>query len=225
MIDWQQVDTVLLDMDGTLLDLHFDNYFWLQHIPERYAAQHDLTPDAAREALLSQYRQQEGSLNWYCLDFWSRALNLDILSLKREIEHKIQFRPRVKDFLKAVKGEGKSLMIVTNAHQDSIALKLEKTQLHHWVDGVLCSHDFRYPKEHPEFWHALQAGHPFDPQRTLFIDDSLPVLRAARDYGIRYLLSIAQPDSQQPSRTTAEFTGLDCFSQITPQTRAPHDRD
>ena len=26
MINWQQIDTVFLDMDGTLLDLHFDNY-------------------------------------------------------------------------------------------------------------------------------------------------------------------------------------------------------
>ena len=27
MIDWTSIDTVLLDMDGTLLDLHYDNAF------------------------------------------------------------------------------------------------------------------------------------------------------------------------------------------------------
>lgn len=33
-IAWQEVDTVLLDMDGTLTDLAFDNYFWQTLVPE-----------------------------------------------------------------------------------------------------------------------------------------------------------------------------------------------
>ena len=37
-VDWESVDTVLLDMDGTILDLRFDNWFWLELIPRRYAA-------------------------------------------------------------------------------------------------------------------------------------------------------------------------------------------
>lgn len=41
-IDWQAVDTVLLDMDGTLLDLAFDNYFWQKLVPETYGEQQDL---------------------------------------------------------------------------------------------------------------------------------------------------------------------------------------
>ena len=37
-IAWQEVDTVLLDMDGTLLDLAFDNYFWQTLVPETWGA-------------------------------------------------------------------------------------------------------------------------------------------------------------------------------------------
>ena len=36
--DWRAIDTVLLDMDGTLLDLRFDNYFWLELVPRKYGA-------------------------------------------------------------------------------------------------------------------------------------------------------------------------------------------
>ena len=37
MIDWNAINTVLLDMDGTILDLHFDNYFWKEYVPQKYA--------------------------------------------------------------------------------------------------------------------------------------------------------------------------------------------
>ena len=42
MINWHDIDTVLLDLDGTLLDLHFDNYFWCQHLPLCYARRHGI---------------------------------------------------------------------------------------------------------------------------------------------------------------------------------------
>lgn len=43
-IAWQDVDTVLLDMDGTLLDLAFDNYFWQKLVPETYGAKQGISP-------------------------------------------------------------------------------------------------------------------------------------------------------------------------------------
>ena len=48
-IAWQDVDTVLLDMDGTLLDLAFDNYFWQKLVPETWGAKNGVTPQEAME--------------------------------------------------------------------------------------------------------------------------------------------------------------------------------
>lgn len=214
MVDWNQIDTVLLDMDGTLLDLHFDNYFWLEHVPQRYAEIHNVHRDQAEEKLLQQFEEHQGSLNWYCLDYWSETLQLDIPELKREIQHKIQFRPQVTDFLAQLQRSNKRTWIVTNAHRESINLKLKKTALDQWVDQVLCSHDYQLPKENPEFWNQLHRHQPFDKESTLLIDDSLPVLRSAKQHGIRYLLTILQPDSQQPRRTLDEFPGVDEFADI-----------
>ncbi|HEY5717735.1 MAG TPA: haloacid dehalogenase-like hydrolase, partial [Motiliproteus sp.] len=133
MLDWNAIDTVLLDMDGTLLDLHFDSYFWLQHLPARYAAIHGVAPDLARQQLLERIMKEQGSLNWYCVDYWSRELQVDIAALKHEVADKVAFRPQVQDFLHALRKAGKRAVIVTNAHRKSLGLKLERTGLDRYV--------------------------------------------------------------------------------------------
>jgi len=216
MLDWNQIDTVLLDMDGTLLDLHFDTYFWLTHVPQKFAEKNDLSVDEAYREILTRVKAHEGTLNFYCLDFWSDNLQLDIANLKNDVSHKIAYRPQVINFLKQVRDHNKRSVIVTNAHRDSLNLKLDKTDLHEYVDAIFCSHDFSLPKESPDFWRSFQQQEPFQPSRTLLIDDSLPVLRSAQKFGIAHLLTITQPDSQQAPRDCDEFLSLDDFADILP---------
>ncbi|WP_372737518.1 GMP/IMP nucleotidase [Neptunomonas sp.] len=215
-LDWSNIDTVLLDMDGTLLDLHFDSYFWLEHLPTRYADIHQMDAQAARDWLHTRIMQEQGTLNWYCLDYWSRELNVDIVALKKEVADRIAFRPHVQDFLQKVREASLRAVIVTNAHRGSLSLKLDKTDLADRVDAIVCSHDFGLPKEDPAFWVKLQKVEPFNPQRTLLIDDSLSVLASAQAYGIRYLLAISQPDSQNPAREIDEFGAVEHFNELEP---------
>lgn len=214
MLDWQAIDTVLLDMDGTLLDLHFDSHFWLELLPERYARHHGLELERARAWLHERIRREQGALSWYCLDYWTEQLGLPIARLKREVMDRIGFRPGAREFLRAVRASGRRTVIVTNAHRDSLALKVEVTAIDTLVDLVICAHDFGYPKEEQAFWQALQAVEPFNPARTLLVDDSLPVLASARRYGIAHLLSIRQPDSTQPPRQIDEFDATNDFSEV-----------
>jgi putative hydrolase of the HAD superfamily len=216
MIDWSQIEQVFLDMDGTLLDLHFDNYFWLEHVPRRYAEARGVSLPAAKRELTSRYRDIEGTLQWYCLDHWSRELGLDIALLKQEVDHLIAVHPHVIDFLHALRLAGKRIVLVTNAHQKSLGLKLDRTRLGGQLDAVVCAHDLRYPKEDPVFWQRLHQVQPFDPGRTLFVDDSAPVLAAARDYGIRWLLRVLRPDTQGPVREAGGFPAIHDFSEIMP---------
>lgn len=216
MIAWEHIDTVLLDMDGTLLDLHFDNYFWLHHVPQRYADKHGLTVEAAKEAVYPRFRAAEGTLNWYCVDHWTRELELDIAVLKEEVEHLIAVHPHVPDFLAAVRATGRRLVLVTNAHGKAVALKFRKTRLGDHFDSVVCAHDLGLPKEHLPFWGKLREIEPFARERTLLIDDSLPVLRAARDYGIAHLLAVRNPDSKGPAKDNGEFRAIASFLEIMP---------
>ena len=214
MIDWYAIDTLLLDMDGTLLDLHFDNHFWQAHVPLRYAESKGLTKEAAREELMARYHARAGTLAWYSVDFWETELELDIMALKEEVAHLIAIHPAVVDFLTAMRRAGKRLVLATNAHHKSLTLKMARTGLEPHFDAIVSSHAIGHAKEEQAFWQALQAIEPFDPQRTVLIDDSLPVLDAARRFGIRHLIAIRQPDTRQPVKDTRDYPAIDSFAEL-----------
>ncbi|KKJ97380.1 MULTISPECIES: GMP/IMP nucleotidase [Stutzerimonas stutzeri subgroup] len=210
-LPWSDIDTVLLDMDGTLLDLHFDNHFWLELLPQRYAELHGISRAMAELELAPLFNEHVGKLTWYCLDYWTRELNLPIRDMKREIAELIALRPNADEFLAALRQTGKRVVLITNAHRDSLSLKLEKIELAPWFDRLISSHDYGYPKEEPQFWHALRQDLEFEPARALFIDDSLPILRSAQRFGIAHLLAVREPDSRSAPKDTEEFAAVDDY--------------
>jgi putative hydrolase of the HAD superfamily len=215
-LPWDRIDTVLLDMDGTILDLHFDNYFWLTFLPEVYARKHQLPVAEAKQQLVQRFDAIRGTLNWYCLDYWSDTLQLDIVALKQQIAHKVAFRPQAEAFLQFLNREKKQVFLVTNAHPKSLEIKLLNGQFHHYFDDLISSHQLAAPKEDPLFWLRLQQRLGFDKSSTLFIDDSVSILHAAAEFGIGFVMGIAQPDSTQPSRQLAHFYCIEHFSDIMP---------
>lgn len=216
MLDWSTIDTVLLDMDGTLLDLHFDNHFWQTHLPRRYAEARGLPLESGREELMSRYHARAGTLEWYSVDFWEAELALDIMRFKEEVAHLIDVHPYVTDFLAALRLAGKRIVLATNAHRKSLALKMARTGLTPHFDALITSHELGAAKEKQAFWDRLRAVEPFDPARTVLVDDSLPVLDSARRYGIAQLVAVKRPDTRQPEKHTGDYPAIDDFSQLMP---------
>ena len=203
-------------MDGTLLDLHFDNYFWQIHVPEHYGQKHGLSLDESKTILYPRFAAQQGSLNWYCLDYWSKDLGLDIVQLKHNIQERIAIRADALAFLQALAASDKQVWLVTNAHPQALALKLNKTLISHYFDHIISSHQFGKPKEDLQFWHDLQNYAHFAPEQTLFIDDSESVLKTAAQFGIKHILSIKHPDSQTVQHRQSQFPMLEHFKDILP---------
>jgi len=217
MVDWHSLENVFLDMDGTLLDLHFDNHFWLEHLPRRYAEHNNLTPQQARDLIVPMIMSERGSLNWYCTDYWSNRLSLDITGLKAEVGERIGYRPHVIDFLAALRSQGLRSVIVTNCHPDPLHLKLERTGLAKLVDGIVSSHELGKPKEDSSFWADLEQREPFQREATLMVDDSFPVLESARRAGIGQCLAILAPDSQRiPNERHSDIPSIHHFDEVTP---------
>lgn len=215
--DWSQIDTVLLDMDGTILDLKFDHTFWLELVPASYAAANALSVEAAKARLGALYKATEGTLDWYCVDYWSRTLALDVAALKHEVREQVEWLPRAEGFVRRVRQHGKRLALVTNAHPATLAVKNAQLDFRGHFDAVYSSHPFGAPKESREFWDALQLEEKFDRARTLFVDDSLSVLRAARAHGVRWIFCIARPDSSRPRRAQSEFPSVDAIHELMPE--------
>lgn len=216
MINWSQIDTVLLDMDGTLLDLHFDNHYWLEVVPKQLAIRDQVSFETAQQALFDLYKQVEGQIEWYCLDYWQEKLQLPIMELKRDIEHLISIRDDVPEFLTALKKAGKHLILLTNAHPDSLSLKIERTQLDQYLDKLVSTHEYGVSKESQKLWHAVEADLGFDKARTLFVDDSLTVLASAKQFGIKHLLAVANPDSKQANKEITEYDSITDYRTLLP---------
>lgn len=212
---WPEIDTVLLDMDGTLLDKHFDDYFWEQYVPEHYSLIHDISVARAREELLATYQRVENTLAWTDLDYWSRELGLDIPELKVRVDNLIAVHPYVVDFLRYVKEElGKQLYLVTNAHSKTLDIKLAKTAIGGWFDRLICAGEVGLAKEDPGFWPRLREILPHDEARTMLADDTEKVLISAQKGGIKHLVFVARPSSKKPVRYSSRFPSIVYFKEL-----------
>ncbi len=213
---WGQIEYVLLDMDGTLLDKHFDDYFWETLVPETYAAKRNLEIQQARQELLAKYKSREGTLEWTDLDFWSEELDLDIPALKIQVDHLIAVHPYVLEFIEYCQKLNKKIYLVTNAHSKTLEIKMAKTALRGHFDGIICSQQIGVAKEEAVFWDGLKAHIPYDPAKTLLADDTEEVLRSAEQAGIKYLVYVAKPSSKAPYRSSDRFHSITYFKELIP---------
>jgi HAD superfamily hydrolase (TIGR01509 family) len=211
---FHDIEYVLLDMDGTLLDKYFDDYFWEHLVPEKYAEIHDITFGRAKEELMKKYKVHEGTLNWTDLDFWSNQLKIDIPAMKEQIKHLIEVHPHVENFLRMLGKEKKKVFLVTNAHYKSIDLKFKKTLIGKYFDAVLTSFDAGYPKEDIKFWEVAEKRLGFDKGKTLFVDDTEEILKAAKKFGIKYILYKARANSKVKPGRSNDFMHIIDFDEL-----------
>jgi putative hydrolase of the HAD superfamily len=214
MRDWRRFDKILLDMDGTILDLAYDNYFWQELVPRCLARERNAELADTRRELFAHFARKQGSLDWYCLDYWSAELSLDLRALKSASSHRVRYLPGAVDYLGRLKATGKRVALVTNAHAHTLEVKKGVAGLARWIDTFVSSHEFGVPKESGTFWAGARQRLGFDPATTLFIDDSLPVLDAAVEAGIAGVLAVTRPDTRQPARVVERHAAIEALAEL-----------
>lgn len=214
-LNWDNISSVFLDMDGTLLDLHFDNHFWCDYLPQKYAENKQISLQQADAVLAKMYQEKAGTLDWYSLDYWEQTLEMDIVSLKQTVTHKIAVRTQAEAFLRFLQQQTTiRKILLTNAHPKTVSLKFDHVNIEPFFDRIITSHDIGLAKETKGFWDKLVDTEPFEPNRSLFIDDNLNVLNEAKAHGIAHLFAIHQPDSQKAPEKTSPYTAIQCFTQL-----------
>lgn len=211
---WDEIDTIILDMDGTLLDLHFDQEVWNRVLPERFARSAGCSLDEAKAEVAERLEASRGTLAWYRLDHWTERLGIDIGELEAELAHLIQPRPGAIEFLRTVAESRYRVVLATNAQPSSLQRKLDITGIDRYFDVIGCSHHYGTCKEDPAFWPAFTRDLAIEPSSAMLIDDNHAVLKAAADFGIAYVYGVRAPSTRGPELASAEFHCIDAFSDL-----------
>ena len=212
--DWSAIDTVLLDLDGTLLDQAYDNHIWRDLVPQRFALSRGLDLHAAYSEIASRFAERSGTLDWYCIDYWSRTLGIDIGALHREVRSHVAWLPGAREFLVRMRASGKRLVLLTNSHPIALAVKHEESGVLDYLDAAVTSHDFGAPKEHAQFWTAALERFEYDPSRSLFADDNSKMLEAARSAGVRWIYGIRHWDTKGSRREHVDHPAVDSVADL-----------
>ena len=212
--DWANIDTVLLDLDGTLLDQAYDNYIWRDLVPQRFAVAHSLDLHAAYAEIARLFAERSGTLDWYCIEYWSRTLGIDIGALHREVRSHVAWLPGAREFLVRMRASGKRLVLLTNSHPIALAVKHEQSGVLDYLDAAVTSHDFGAPKEDARFWSAALHRFGYDPLRSLFADDNSKMLDAARAAGIRWIYGVRHWDTRGSRREHVDHAAVDAVMDL-----------
>lgn len=214
MLNWNAIDTVLFDLDGTLIDLHLDAYFWTELVPKVYAEKYQLSAYESQQQLHRLYKEIEHSMQWYDVDHWAVQLQLPIRDMLRKHAMNTQVRSGVYPLLRRLREMGKQLIILTDSHPFSMQVKMDNCELSDYFDHLVSSHQFQKPKMHSELWHILYQTYQLNPNRTLLLDDLETVLDQAKQNGLAYTIGIEKPHSQMPTKTFLRHRSIDHFKRL-----------
>jgi putative hydrolase of the HAD superfamily len=212
--DWESIDTVCLDLDGTLLDQAYDNHIWRDLVPQRFAVQNELEMNAAYAEISRRFAERSGTLDWYCIDYWSRNLGIDIGALHREVRSHVAWLPGAREFLARMRTAGKRLLLLTNSHPKALVVKHEETGVLALMDASVSSHEYGHPKEDARFWEAAIARLHFDPRRSLFVDDNAKMLAAASAAGMRWVYGVRHWDTRGSRREHPDHPSVDSVADL-----------
>ena len=209
---WNSIETFFLDMDGTLLDLAYDNYFWHEHIPALYSKKNGITIQEGTHIFEELYKNKQGTMEWYSISYWSKVLKIDLQLEILKTRNQIKVFDGTIDLLRKLKKHKIKIYLLTNCPREMLDIKMTQTKLWGYFDKIISSEDCGYIKESNEFWSYLNKNIEYNTRTTVFIDDNQNVLRYSKKNGIQNIYCIDFPDSKKDRQIINGYQSIENIS-------------
>ena len=183
--------TVLLDLDGTLIDslrLILDSY-------HHTLARHGLPPRTDEEWLkgvgtpltvqLAEWRDEIGTIEAMIATY--RDYNL------KHHDRMVTVYPGVLEAVREIKAAGLQTGLVTSKNRQGALRGLQLVGLEALMDVLVCADEVTNPKPHPEPVEKAVALLGADPATTVYVGDSVHDIHSGRAAGVRTAAALWGP--------------------------------
>ena len=201
-------------MDGTLLDLRFDNWFWQAARAGAYAARHGLTALAAGSSCSPASRRAAArSTGTASITGAANSVSTSARS-STTCATRSDWLPGAARVPRGSGALGKRRILVTNAHPETLAIKDARVVARRAGSTSCIRRTASGCRRRPGILAA--------PRRARAVRSAAHAVRrrqpggagAARDFGIRWLRAIRRPDLGRPARDTGDFAGVDSVAEL-----------
>jgi HAD superfamily hydrolase (TIGR01509 family) len=209
----KDIDCMLVDMDGVILDNTYDNNFWQNQIPGVISKNKNISFEDAKRLAIQIFNYKKNTKDWYDVDYWSNMLNVDIEAEKRSSISfdRIQLYEGVTETLNKLKDNFR-LILITNAHRKTLNIKLEKYDLNPYFENMVCAHELYYVKENIQLWYMLKSRFKLDYTKTLLIEDTINNIKVGLSAGISQAVYLGD-ESYEDSKKILKLSSInDIFS-------------
>ncbi len=212
--DWDKIDTVLLDMDGTLIDKRHEDDFWGEDVPKAYAKKKGISLETAKQIAYKKYHAIEGTYDWSDVGHWEKEFGVKLWGIKKESVMKMRLHPHTLRFLKFLKKNKKKVYLVTASMPRDLKMKLKHLKMTEYFDKIYTQFDINETKTTKQFWIKLQKVNGYDNDRTLLAEDTEAVTNAAKLAGIRWFIYKSLYSSKKPPVTPKGFFCVRHFDEV-----------
>ena len=208
MVKLNSTTAILSDLDGVILDQHYDRKFWQSWLPEHVANQTNQSIEKIQIEIQLKIDGQKGTLNWYDLNYWDDLLDVDCMEIIKEQEEKPSFLEGSLEALQELSTLKNPKHILTNGDPRLQEYKAEARNFLQFFDSIFYSMHAGYPKEKKEFWTLARHNLNLDFEDSIFIDDDFKVVTIAVKAGVKRVIWIT------PGKNRILQNGIETFSSL-----------
>ncbi|WP_068784442.1 pyrophosphatase PpaX [Paenibacillus phocaensis] len=176
------IDTVLFDLDGTIINTNELIITTFLHVIEK----NGLKPHTREEIIPHMGMTLEHQLQIFSGRQEVADLVADYRRYNRERHDElIREFPHVKEVISKLHEQGITMGIVTTKIKETTLLALNHFGLNPYMKAIVTVEDVKHPKPHPEPILTALRELNADPARTLMVGDSAADLQCAKAAGVQ----------------------------------------